>query len=66
MTKVGGIMTYSKAVNKATKKWVKANREKITFVTEKGFNDKLKECAEKLGMSKQAFIIATLEEAMKK
>ena len=59
-------MTYSKAVNKATKKWVKANRGKITFVTEKGFNEKLKECAEKLGMSKQAFIIATLEEAMKK
>ena len=59
-------MTYSKAVNKATKKWVKANREKITFVTEKGFNAKLKECAEKMGMSKQAFIIATLEEAMKK
>lgn len=59
-------MTYSKAVNKATKKWVKANREKITFVTEKGFNEKLKECAEKMGMSKQSFIIATLEEAMKK
>ena len=59
-------MTYSKAVNKATKKWVKEHREKITFVTEKGFNEKLKECAEKLGMSKQAFIIATLEEAMKK
>ena len=57
-------MTYSKAVNKATKKWVKANREKITFVTEKGFNDKLKECAEKMGMSKQAFIISTLEEKM--
>lgn len=59
-------MAYSKAVNKATKKWMKANREKITFVTEKGFNERLKECAEKLGMSKQAFIIATLEEAMKK
>jgi len=59
-------MTYSKAVNKATKKWVKANREKITFVTEKGFNEKLKECAEKMGVSKQSFIIATLEEAMKK
>ena len=59
-------MAYSKAVNKATKKWVKANREKITFVTEKGFNEKLKECAERVGMSKQAFIIATLEEAMKK
>lgn len=59
-------MTYSKAVNRATKKWVKANREKITFVTEKGFNEKLKECADRVGMSKQAFIIATLEEAMKK
>ena len=59
-------MAYSKAVNKATKKWVKANREKITFVTEKGFNEKLKECADRVGMSKQAFIIATLEEAMKK
>ena len=59
-------MTYSKAVNKATKKWVKANREKITFVTEKGFNERLKECADRVGMSKQAFIIATLEEAMKK
>ena len=30
-------MAYSKAVNKATKKWMKTNREKITFVTEKGF-----------------------------
>ena len=59
-------MAYSKAVNRATKKWMKANREKITFVTEKGFNERLKECAEKVGMSKQAFIIATLEEAMKK
>ena len=59
-------MTYSKALNKATKKWVKANREKITFVTEKGFNEKLKECADRVGMSKQAFIIQALEEAMKK
>ena len=57
-------MTYSKAVNKATKKWVKANREKITFVTEKGFNEKLKECAEKIGMSKQAFIIEAIKEKM--
>lgn len=57
-------MAYSKAVNKATKKWVKANREKITFVTEKGFNDKLKECAEKLGISKQAFIIEAIKEKM--
>ena len=57
-------MAYSKAVNKATKKWMKANREKITFVTEKGFNEKLKECADKMGISKQEFIIATLEEAM--
>ena len=57
-------MAYSEAVNKATKKWVKANREKITFVTEKGFNDKLKECADRVGMSKQAFIIATLEKEM--
>ena len=59
-------MAYSKALNEATKRWVKANREKITFVTEKGFNEKLKECADRVGMSKQAFIIATLEEAMKK
>ena len=57
-------MPYSKALNKATKKWVKANREKITFVTEKGFNEKLKECAEKMGMSKQSFIIVTLEKEM--
>ena len=57
-------MAYSKAVNKATKKWMKANREKITFVTEKGFNERLKEYAEKMGMSKQAFIIATLEKEM--
>ena len=59
-------MAYSKAVNKATKKWMKANREKITFVTEKGFNEKLKEYADRVGMSKQAFIIQALEEAMKK
>ena len=59
-------MPYSKAVNKATKKWMKANREKITFATEKGFNNRLKECADKMGMSKQAFIIQTLEETMKK
>ena len=58
------IMTYSKAVNKATKKWVKANREKITFVTEKGFNEKLKECADRVGMSKQAFIIEAIKEKM--
>jgi hypothetical protein len=57
-------MAYSKAVNKATKKWMKANREKITFVTEKGFNERLKECADEMGMSKQAFIIQALEEAM--
>lgn len=57
-------MTYSKAVNKATKKWVRANREKITFVTEKGFNERLKECAEKLGMSKQAFIIEAIKTKM--
>ena len=59
-------MAYSKAVNRATKKWVKANREKITITAEKGFNEKLKAYAEKVGTSKQAFIIATLEEAMKK
>lgn len=57
-------MTYSKAVNKATKKWVRANREKITFVTEKGFNEQIKECAEKIGMSKQAFIIEAIKEKM--
>lgn len=57
-------MTYSKAVNKATKKWVKANREKITFVTEKGFNERLKECADRVGMSKQAFIIEAIKEKM--
>ena len=57
-------MTYSKAVNKATKKWVKANREKITITTEKGFNDKLKECADRVGMSKQAFIIEAIKEKM--
>jgi len=57
-------MAYSKAVNKATKKWVKANREKITFVTEKGFNDKLKECADRVGMSKQAFIIEAIKTKM--
>ena len=57
-------MAYSKAVNKATKKWMKANREKITFVTEKGFNEKLKECADRVGMSKQAFIIEALEKEM--
>lgn len=57
-------MTYSKAVNKATKKWVKANREKITFVTEKGFNEQIKECAEKMGMSKQTFIIEAIKTKM--
>lgn len=57
-------MAYSKAVNKATKKWVKENREKITFVTEKGFNEQIKECAEKIGMSKQAFIIEAIKEKM--
>ena len=57
-------MAYSKAVNKATKKWMKANREKITFVTEKGFNEKLKECADRVGMSKQAFIIEAIKTKM--
>lgn len=57
-------MAYSKALNEATKRWVKANREKITFTTEKGFNNRLKECAEKIGMSKQKFIIETLEKEM--
>ena len=57
-------MAYSKAVNKATKKWVKANREKITITTEKGFNEKLKAYAEKVGMSKQQFIIETLKREM--
>ena len=51
-------MTYSKAVNKATKKWVKANKDRITFNAPKGFNLRLKEYAELQGMSKQAFIIA--------
>ena len=57
-------MAYSKALNEATKRWVKANREKITFTTEKGFNNRLKECAEKIGMSKQEFIIETLKREM--
>lgn len=57
-------MAYSKAVNEATKRWVKANREKITFVTEKGFNNRLKKYAEKMGMSKQEFIIETLKKEM--
>ena len=59
-------MAYSKALNEATKRWVKANREKITFTTEKGFNNRLKECAEKMGMSKQEFIIETLKREMGK
>lgn len=57
-------MAYSKAVNRATKKWVKANREKITITAEKGFNEKLKAYAEKVGTSKQQFIIETLKEKM--
>ena len=59
-----GIMAYSKALNEPTKRWVKANREKITFTTEKGFNNRLKDCAEKIGMSKQEFIIETLKREM--
>ena len=57
-------MAYSKAVNEATKRWMKANREKITFATEKGFNNRLKEYAEKKGMSKQEFIVETLKKEM--
>ena len=57
-------MAYSKALNEAKKKWVKANREKITFTTEKGFNNRLKAYAEKIGMSKQEFIISTLKKEM--
>ena len=57
-------MAYSKAANRATKKWVKANREKVTITVEKGFNEKLKAHSEKVGMSKQAFIIETLKEKM--
>ena len=57
-------MAYSKALNEATKRWVKANREKITFTTEKGCNNRLKEYAEKIGMSKQKFIIETLKREM--
>lgn len=57
-------MAYSKALNEATKRWVKANREKITFTTKKGFNNRLKAYAEKIGMSKQEFIIETLKREM--
>lgn len=57
-------MAYSKALNEATKRWVKANREKITFTTEKGFNNRLKAYAEKIGVSKQEFIVETLKREM--
>ena len=61
------IMAYSKAVNKATKKWVKANYDKISFTAPKGFNDKLTEASEKAGYkSKRQFIIATLTDAINK
>ena len=58
---------YSEALNKATKKWVKANYDKIVFTAPKGFNDKLTEAYKKAGYkSKRQFIIETLTEAIDK
>ena len=58
-------MPYSKSQKRATIKWMDENYDKIYFSAPKGFNDKLTEYCKKIGMSKRAFIIQTLEEKMK-
>ena len=58
-------MAYSKAQGRATAKWDKQNYDKICFTAPKGFNSQLKEFCEENGISIRAFIIKSLEDAMK-
>ena len=58
-------MPYSKAQGRATAKWDKQNYDKICFTAPKGFNEQLKEFCKKNDISIRAFILKTLEDAMK-
>lgn len=57
-------MTYSKAQDKAQRKWVKKNYDHIQITAPKGFNAKLTEASKLSGKSKRQFIIEALEKEM--
>lgn len=57
-------MTYTKATDKAQRKWVSANYDSIKFTAPKGFKERLKESAEKNGTTMRKFIIEAIEEKM--
>ena len=58
-------MPYSPSQKKATMKWDKENYDKICTTVPKGFNQRLTEFCKRNDISKRAFIIKTLEDAMK-
>ena len=57
-------MTYSKAQDKAQRKWVKKNYDHIQITAPKGFNARLTEASKLAGKSKRQFIIEALEKEM--
>lgn len=55
----------SKAHIKATNKWLGENRDRITFIAEKGRKAEIKTHAELLGMSLNAYINKLIDDDMK-
>lgn len=57
-------MTYSKAQDRAQRKWVRKNYDHIQITAPKGFNARLTESAKQAGKSKRQYIIEALEKEM--
>lgn len=58
-------MPMTEARKRANEKWTKNNYEKIQFYAPKGYNEKIKEQADKKGLSKAGYIKQLIDEDMK-
>lgn len=59
-------MPLSEARKRANKKWSDKNLEKIQFYAPTGYNDIVKEQADKKGLSKAKYIKTLIDEDIKK
>lgn len=58
-------MAYSAAQNRANQKWLNENRKKITITIPKELGEQIKAAADAAGLSVNAYIQRTMEDAVK-
>lgn len=59
-------MPMTEARKRANEKWAKNNYEKIQFHAPKGYNEKIKEQADKKGLSKASYLKELIDKDIKK